>query len=114
VFAVSCCDSPKERSRNRTACYAQLKLGSVGPGIAAFEGKIVCVRHDLPFRQHTFGHLIGYASALAIVDGLLLAVEAQAQLLAHVPRRSPTHQRLDPAGRLRLKIEYPVFGISKA
>ena len=97
-----------------TARYVQLKLGSVGPGVAALEGKIVRVRHDPPFRRHTCGHLIGYASALAIGNGLLLAVEAQAQLLAHVPGRSPTHQRLDLTGRLRLKVEHPVLGIGLA
>ena len=67
-----------------------------------------------PFRRRAFEHLIGDAPALAISDGLLLAVEAQAQLLAHVAGRGPAHQRLDPAGRLRLKIEHPVLGIGLA
>jgi len=85
----------------------------MSPSVAPLEGKIVRVRHDASFQRYGLSYLVRDAPALAIGNRRFLAVEVQAQLLAHVPRRSPTHQRLDPAGRLRLKIEHPVLGVSK-
>ena len=54
------------------------------------------------------------AVALGVVHGLLLAVEEEAELLAGVAGGGPAHQRLDPAGLLRLELQHPALGVGAA
>jgi hypothetical protein len=61
------------------------------PRVAAPEGKIVRIGHHASFHRRGFKKLIGNPLPLAIRNGLLLAIEAQAQLLAHVAGGGPTH-----------------------
>jgi hypothetical protein len=63
----------------------------VGPRVAAPEGKIIRIGYDASFYRRRFKDLIGNPLPLAIGNCLLLAIEAQAQLLAHVAGRGPTH-----------------------
>ena len=86
----------------------------MGPGVAALKGKIVGVCDGAPFRWGGLEHLKSDAVALTVGDRLLLAAKVQTQLLAHVARRRPAHERLDPARHLRLKIEDPSLGIGAA
>ena len=88
--------------------------GSVSPGVTTLEGKIIRVRHDPSFQRHVFSYLVRDAAALAIGNGFFPTVEAQAQLLAHVPGRGPAHQWLDLPRGFRFKIEHPSLGIGKA
>ena len=88
----------RSRPQNREAARliaAQCRMSSVGPGVAALEGKIIGVGHRAPFLGRRSRNVIGNAVALAISDRLFLAVKSQTQLLAHIARRGPAHQRLD-------------------
>jgi len=87
---------------------------SMSPGVAALKGKIIGVRDRTPFRWGGLKYLIGDAATLTISGRLFPAAKVQTQLLAHVARRSPAHERLDPARHLRLKIEHPGLGIGRA
>src|SRR5437667_6188404 len=87
---------------------------SVRPRIEASEGEIVGVSDLLARGLLRLEQLIGNAVALAIGDGLFLAVEAEPQLLLHVAGRGPAHQGLDPARLLRLEVERPQFGVGVA
>src|SRR3981189_3971351 len=69
---------------------------SVRPGAPSAIREIVRIGDAAPRRLLGLGQLERDAVALAIGDRLLLGVEAQAQLLAHVARAGPTHQRLHP------------------
>ena len=84
------------------------------PGLDALEGEIVGVG-DRPLRRILgLDHLVGDALALAIGDRLFLAVEMQGQLLLHVARGGPAHQRLDGPRLLRLVVELPFPGLGPA
>src|SRR5262245_20292716 len=54
--------------------------------------------------------LIGDAVGDRVGDGLVFAVEAQADLRLHVARAGPAHQGIDLARRLRLVLEHPFLG----
>src|SRR3954470_23370432 len=60
---------------------------SMRPGLAAAEREIVGIGHRPAHRLLRLDHLIGDALALAIGDGLFLAVETQRDLLLHVAGR---------------------------
>src|SRR5882724_7814880 len=87
---------------------------SVRPGTAPGEGEIVRVGERLARRRLGFGELIRNAVARAIGDRLLARFEAQPQLLLHVARRGPAHQRLNRARLLGLIIEHPILGLGVA
>src|SRR5436190_3652698 len=87
---------------------------SVGPRAAAIVGKIIRVGDRSARRRLRLGELVRNAAPLAIRDRLFLGVELQAQLLAHVARGGPAHQRLDGARRLRLVFEHPELGLGGA
>src|SRR3954451_4412833 len=85
------------------------------PGAAALEGEIVGIGQSAPRRPRLrLEHLTGDAVALAISDRFLGAVELQVNLLAHVARTGPAHQRLDLARLFRLVIEHPFLGLAGA
>src|SRR5262245_860301 len=84
------------------------------PGIAAVEGEIVGIGDAVPHRRVGLKDLVGDAVALAIGDRLLLSVEAQLHLLAHVTGTRPAHQRLDLARLFRLVVEHPFLGLGMA
>jgi len=86
----------------------------MSPGVTALEGKIVRVRHDGSFQRYGLSYLVRDPPALAIGNRRFLAVEVQAQLLAHVAGRGPAHQRLDLPRCFGFKIEHPGLGIGKA
>src|SRR5258708_2528661 len=89
-------------------------MGSVRPGLAAPERKIVGIG-DLPVqRLLRLDHLVGDALALAIGDRLVPGMEVQRDLLLHVTGRRPAHQRLDRARLLRLVVELPFLGLGPA
>src|SRR5262245_56207129 len=87
---------------------------SVRPGIAAVEGEIVGVGDAAPHRRLGLKDLVGDAVALAIGDRLLLTLETQLHLLAHVAGARPAHQRLDLARLFRLVVEHPFLGLGVA
>src|SRR3981081_1320807 len=80
---------------------------SVRPGAPPAIREIVRIGDAAPRRLLGLGQLEGDAVALAIGDRRLLGVEAQAQLLAHVARAGPTHQRLDLARLRPLVVKRP-------
>src|SRR5689334_10400080 len=57
---------------------------------------------------------VGDAVAFGIGDRLLLGVEPQRELLIHVARGSPAHQRVGGAPHRRLIIEHPAPGVGLA
>src|ERR1700730_6018678 len=87
----------------------------VRPGHAAPEGEIVGIRQTAP-RRRILGleHLIGDAVAPAISDRRLLAMKPQPQLLLHISRARPAHQRLDLGRRFRLVVQHPIFRVRGA
>src|SRR3981189_3187120 len=87
---------------------------SVRPGAPPAIREIVRIGDAAPRRLLGLGQLERDAVALAIGDRLLLGVEAQAQLLAHVARAGPTHQRLPPARAPRLRVARPPPGLRGA
>src|SRR5262245_27383777 len=84
------------------------------PGIAAVEGEIVGVGDAAPHRRLGLKDLVGDAEAIAVGDRLLLSVETQLHLLAHVAGARPAHQRLDLARLFRLVVEHPFLGLGVA
>src|SRR2546423_5836890 len=84
---------------------------SVRPGAAAIVSEIIRVGDRSAHFGLRFGELVSNAAALAVGDRLFLGVELQAQLLSHVARGGPAHQRLDGAPRLRLLFEHPEPGL---
>jgi hypothetical protein len=84
------------------------------PGIAAICGEIVRVRHAAARRRLVLEDLIGNAVALAIRDRFLDRVEAELDLLAHIARARPAHQRLDLARLFGLEVEHPFLGLCSA
>src|SRR4030081_2741844 len=80
---------------------------SVRPGAPPAIREIVRIGDAAPRRLLGLGQLERDAVALAIGDRLLLGVEAQAQLLAHVAGAGPTHQRLAPPRPRRPRSEPP-------
>src|SRR6516165_4304049 len=83
----------------------------MGPGFTAPEREIIGIGHLAMGRLLRLDQLIGDALALAIGDRFLLAVEMKGELLLHVARRGPAHQRLDGAGLLWLVFEPPLIGL---
>src|SRR5205085_7369945 len=75
---------------------------SMRPGLASAERKIIGIGGLAARRLLGFDDLIGNALALAIGDRLFPRLEAQRQLLLHVGRAGPAHQRLDDSGLLGL------------
>src|SRR5215813_11527864 len=88
--------------------------GSMRPGAATADREIVRVGHHAARRLLRLGDLERDAVALAIGDCLFLGVESQAQLLAHVARAGPPHQRLDLPRLGGLVVEHPLFGVGSA
>src|SRR5665213_921553 len=86
----------------------------VSPGLPAPKRKIVGIGGLAPGRCLRLDDLIGNALALAIGNRLFLGIEANRQLLLHVTRRGPAHQRLDRTRLLRLIIELPFAGLGGA
>src|SRR5437588_9080900 len=84
------------------------------PGIAAICGEIIGVRHAAARRRLVLEDLIGNAVALAIRDRFLERVEAELDLLAHIARARPAHQRLDLARLFGLEVEHPFLGLRNA
>ena len=76
----------------------------------AVEAEIVRIGHGAALRLMRLLDPIGDALALRIGDRLLLRVEPELHLLAHVGRAGPAHQRLDRAA-FRLEFEQPEFGV---
>src|SRR5262245_41569719 len=77
-----------------TACSIYSKRPEpqlVGPRVATPEGKIIRIGYQGSFHRRRFKDLIGDPFPLAIGNRFFLSVEAQAQLLAHVAGRGPTH-----------------------
>src|SRR5580692_2282133 len=87
---------------------------SVRPGAAPRVGEIVGIGNAEPGRRLTLERLVGDAVALAIGDGLFLGVEFEPQLLLHVARTGPAHQRLDGARLFGLVIQHPFLGLGGA
>src|SRR5262245_47346821 len=85
----------------------------VGPGPFAPKAEIVGIGLSHGLARFWLHHVIGEAIALRIGHGFFLAVEVEADLGLHVARTRPTHQGLDFAGCLRLKLEHPLFGAGR-
>src|ERR1700692_3158227 len=83
----------------------------MGPGLAAPECKIIGVGGLTAYRCLRFNDLIGNALTLAIRHSVFLGVEAKGELLLHVARTGPAHQRLDRARLLGFIIELPFPGL---
>ena len=94
------------RSASRSTAGADLR--SVRPGIAALESKIVGIGDHRGAPSASARQLIGDAVTLGIGDRLLLGVEMQADLLAHVARAGPAHQRLDLTRLLPARSRAPI------
>src|SRR5712692_8384191 len=92
------------------SCGKYLAAGLMGPGLAAPECEIVGIGGRPSNRLLGLDHLVGDGLSLAIGNGLFLAVETQAELLFHVARRGPAHQRLDRVRLLRFIVEPPFPG----
>src|SRR3954451_7712062 len=85
------------------------------PRAAALEGEIVGIRQSAARRRRLrLEYLARDAVALAIGDGFLGAVELQVNLLAHVARTGPAHQRLDLARLFGLVVEHPFLRLAGA
>jgi hypothetical protein len=79
----------------------------MGPILASAPSEIIGVGLALrPFRRLGFDP-IGDAVTLGIGNGLLLALEGQAQLLLHIGGRGPAHERLGHLRELGLIFEQP-------
>ena len=89
------------------------RLG-IGPGLAAAKRKIVGVS-DLPMSGFfRIEHLVRDALALAIGHSFFPRLEAQRELLLHVARTGPAHQRLHETRLLRLVVELPILRLGPA
>src|SRR5262249_12787042 len=84
------------------------------PRSTARRGEVVRIGEAAPDGLMWLGDLVRDAVPLAIRDRLVLRLETQAQLLAHVARRGPAHQRLDLARLGRLVVEHPLLGLGMA
>src|SRR5712691_6295714 len=106
----------RNRDTSDSACLRSLTTvpASVRPGIAAFESKIVGIGDDAACRRLGLRQLIRNSMALRIGDRFLLGVELEADLLAHVARAGPAHQRLDLTRLFRLVVEHPFLGLGRA
>ena len=76
--------------------------------------EIIGIRNTLPPQRRAFEYLIGNPVSLAIGDGFVLGVELKPQLLLHIARAGPAHQRLDRARLLWLVIQDPFLGLRRA
>jgi len=79
------------------------------PWLAAVESEII----RIGFRNHCgfaiLDNAIGHLVALGIGDGVIAAVENQAQLARRrFVRAGPAHQRIDAARCLRLNLQAPL------
>jgi EAL domain-containing protein (putative c-di-GMP-specific phosphodiesterase class I) len=102
------------RPKAAPAARSDHHLPSVRPGIAALESEIIGIGDHPACRRLRLRQLIRNAVALRIGDRLLLGVELEANLLAHVARAGPPHQRLDLTRLLRLVVEHPFLGLGGA
>ena len=80
------------------------------PGVC----EIIGIRNTLPPQRRAFEYLIRDPVSLAISDGFVLGVELKPQLLLHIARTGPAHQRLDRARLFRLVIQHPFLGLPRA
>jgi hypothetical protein len=81
----------------------------MSPGVAPRVSKVIGVSDDAPARLVRFFYLVGNPVSLAVGDRFFFRLEAQTNLLAHVARAGPAHQRLDFERFARLIFELPVF-----
>src|SRR5580693_3891117 len=81
------------------------------PSTAPRRGEVVRIRNALPLGRRALENFVGDPVAFAIGNGLVLGVEIKPQLLSHVSRAGPAHQRLDGAPLLRLVIQDPFLGL---
>src|SRR5689334_14971035 len=86
----------------------------MGPGRPARVSEIIGVRHSLSPRRRALKDMVSNAVAFAIGDGFVLGVERKPQLLLHIARTGPAHQRLDGARLLGLVVEHPFFGLCRS
>src|SRR5262245_6303566 len=115
---MRCCRCPARPTLARPASAAPAgsptRKTLVRPGLAAAEREIVGIGDLTIGRSVGLDHLVGNALALAIGDRVFLAVEADGELLLHVARRGPAHQRLDRARLLGLVVELPFVRLGPA
>src|SRR5580698_8406047 len=86
----------------------------VGPGATPGGGKIVRIGNTRALDGLAVKDLVGDAVALAIGNRLFLGVEAQPDLLLHVARTGPAHERLDYRWLLRFVVQNPFLGVAGA
>src|ERR1700733_4628608 len=82
---------------------------SMRPGNFPVEAEVFRIGLGSGLQRVRFEHLIGNAVFLGIGDCLFLGVELELDLLTHVVRTFPTHQRIDLAGSVRLVIQLPAL-----
>src|SRR6266487_2496923 len=97
-----------------SAVVSRSRIYSVRPGITAVCGEVVGIGHATPHRRLGFEDLVGNAVPLAIGDRLLGRVKTQLDLLTHVARTGPAHQRFDFARLFRLVLEHPFLSLGDA
>src|SRR3954447_222515 len=86
-------------------------FGLVGPGLAAPKCKVIGIGCWPTYCLFGLNDLIRNALALAVGDRLFLGVKLDRELLFHIARAGPAHQRLDSARLLGLVIELPFLGL---
>src|SRR5581483_2240430 len=93
----------------REAAYFAAML--MGPRLAAAKCEIISIGHLATRRFFRLKNLVGDALTLAIGHGLLFRLEAKGNLLLHVGRTGPSHQRFDDARLLRFVVKLPFHGL---